>query len=168
MTAFRQPSNLKALLCKAKLQIPRRFPPKRIILGMKKCLKGPIDIHIEDENQKTFSSSNTKECFCLKGDFNCKTNGVIYLITCEKCKIQYVGQSGRSFHDRIREHMYSIVKNENAIGIHFNSKAHNHLDMKVTVIEKVFPNTPQYRLEREDFWIKTLNTKKPKGLNINN
>ena len=58
--------------------------------------------------------------------------------------------------------MYSIVKAENAIGIHFNSKGHNHLHMKVTVIEKVFLNTPHYRLEREDFWIKTLRTKKQK------
>ena len=168
MTAFRQPSNLKTLLCKAKLQVPRRFPPNRIIPGMKKCGKCPIDIHIKDGNQKTFSSTNTRECYRLKGEFNCRTNGVIYLITCEKCKIQYVGQSGRSFHDRIREHMYSIVKTENAIGIHFNSKGHNHLHMNATIVEKVFPNTPQYRLEREDYWIKTLNTKKPKGLNINN
>ena len=45
---------------------------------------------------------------------------------------------------------------------------HNHLHMNTTIVEKVFPNTPQYRLEREDYWIKTLNTKKPKGLNINN
>ena len=64
--------------------------------------------------------------------------------------------------------MYSIVKAENAIGIHFNSKGNNHLHMKVTVIKKVFPNTPHYRLEREDYWIKTLHTKEPKGLNINN
>ena len=76
--------------------------------------------------------------------------------------IKYVGQSGRSLHDRIREHMYSFVKEENAIGIHFNSKGHNHLHMKVTIVEKVIPNTPHYRLEKEDFWIKTVHTKKPK------
>ena len=133
---------------------------------MRKCKKFPIDIHIDDS--KDFKSSNTKEKFKLKGEFKCRTPGVIYLLTCEKCKLQYVGQTGRSFHDRIREHMYSIVKAENAIGIHFNSKGHNHLHMEATVIEKVFPNTPHYRLEREDFWIETLNTKKPKGLNINN
>ena len=166
MIAFRQPNNLKALLCKAKLPIVRRFPPPRVIPGMRKCKKCPIDIHID--NDKCFKSSNTKERYNLKGEFNCRTQGVIYLITCEKCKLQYVGQSGRIFHDRIREHMYSIVKAENAIGIHFNSKGHNHLHMKVTVIEKVFPNTPHFRLEREDYWIKTLHTKKPKGLNINN
>ena len=63
--------------------------------------------------------------------------------------------------------MYSIVKNEKTIGTHFNSKGHDHLDMRVTVVEKVIPNTNNYRLEREDWWIKTLKTKTPKGLNIN-
>ena len=86
MVAFRQPSNLKALLCKAKLQTERRFPPKRIIPSMKKCNKCPIDIHIEEGNKKTFSSTNTKECFRLKGEFNCRTTGVVYLITCDKNK----------------------------------------------------------------------------------
>ena len=33
--------------------------------------------------------------------------------------------------------------------------------------EKVIPDTPHYRLEREDHWMKTLHTKAPKGLNIN-
>ena len=63
--------------------------------------------------------------------------------------------------------MYRIVKKEKTIGLHFNEKRHNHLHMDVTVVEKVIPNTPHYRLEREDYWIKTLNTKTPKGLNIN-
>ena len=108
MVAFKQPNNLKALLCKAKLPLERRFKPNRTILGMRKCKKCPIDIHISEE--KTLRSSNTKEYYKLKGEFNCRTTGVIYLITCEKCRIQYVGQSGRSLHDRIREHMYSIVK----------------------------------------------------------
>ena len=61
--------------------------------------------------------------------------------------------------------MYSIVKNEKTTRTHFNSKGHDHLDMRVTVVEKVIPNTTNYRLEREDWWIKTLKTKTPKGLN---
>ena len=73
----------------------------------------------------TVSKSNTKDSFTLKGEFNCRTQGVIYRITCEKCKLQYVGQSGRSFHDRIREHMYGIVRAENAIGIHVTEKSDN-------------------------------------------
>ena len=52
--------------------------------------------------------------------------------------------------------MYSIVKAENAIGIHFKSKGHNHLHMKVIVIEKVFPNTPHYGLEVQQVPLVTI------------
>jgi hypothetical protein len=40
-------------------------------------------------------------------------------------------------------------------------------DLKVQVIEKVTPNTPSYRLEREELWIKRLATKFPHGLSKN-
>jgi hypothetical protein len=43
----------------------------------------------------------------------------------------------------------------------------SHWNFKVKVIEKVPPNTPVYRLEREDFWIKKFATKTPLGLNKN-
>jgi hypothetical protein len=33
------------------------------------------------------------------------------------------------------------------------------------VLEKVSPNTPNYRLEREEYWIKKFSTKNPYGLN---
>jgi hypothetical protein len=34
-------------------------------------------------------------------------------------------------------------------------------------IEKFMPNTPQFRLEGEDLWIRLLGTKSPYGLNKN-
>ena len=46
--------------------------------------------------KKDFKSTNTKETFKLKGDLNCKTTGVVYLLSCEKCNIQYVGQIDRT------------------------------------------------------------------------
>ena len=165
MVAFRQPPNLKSMLCRAKLPVGRQTRGSRTIVGMKKCRQCPMCIHVD--NKKEFRSTNTRTTYKLKGEFNCKTVGVVYLITCKKCNLQYVGQTGRSLHHRMREHMYSIVKNEKTIGMHFNGKRHNHEHMNVTVIEKVIPNTPHYRLEREELWIKTLNTKSPRGLNIN-
>ena len=85
--------------------------------------------------------------------------------TCIKCNKQYVGQSGRQIVNRCGEHLYYITKNMEATGTHFNSKGHDHSDMRIQVIEKVFPNTDQFRLERERFWIQTLQTQAPKGLN---
>jgi len=52
--------------------------------------------------------------------------------------------------DRIKNQLYDICKNnQTSTGEHFNH--HSHFDMQVQVIEKVIPNLPQFRLEREDY-----------------
>ncbi len=63
------------------------------------------------------------------------------------------------------EHLNYIFHKKEATGTHFSSPHHSHNDFKVQVIEKVIPNTVNYRLEREEYWIKTLGTKVPLGLN---
>jgi hypothetical protein len=82
-----------------------------------------------------------------------------------KCTKQYVGQTGRMFGKRMMEHLNYIYHKKEATGVHFSSTNHNHNDFQVQIIEKVSPNTVNYRLEREEFWIKTLGTKTPLGLN---
>jgi hypothetical protein len=64
--------------------------------------------------------------------------------------------------DRMKEHLQSIQNHKEATGIHFNEPHHY---TQVQVVEKVIPNIPQYRLEREDYWIRKLNSKAPVGLN---
>ena len=116
-------------------------------------------------NSIEFISTSTNEKFNMKGTFTCDTKGVIYLSTCAKCKKQYVGQTGRKLSDRIKEHLNNICLKKESTGIHYTSNNHNHYDMQIQIVEKVSPNTPNYRLEREEFWIKRLSTKTPFGLN---
>ena len=51
------------------------------------------------------------------------------------------------------------------MGEHFCLKNHSNSDLMAQIIEKVMPNTPQYRLEREEMWIRLLETRVPFGLN---
>ena len=101
----------------------------------------------------------------MKGSFNCNAEGIIYLITCTKCNVQYVGQTKRKLVDRVNEHLYYIKKKKEATGTHFSTDNHTNSDMKVQIIEKVMPNTVNMRLERESMWINKLATKRPHGLN---
>lgn len=162
MLAFKQPPNLGRILCRAKL--PKNNHPKRKILGLKKCLK-PCNICLYVYNSKDFNSTQTGRTYQMKGAFNCNTLGVVYLLTCLKCKKQYVGQTGRKFSDRVKEHLYCIQKQKEAMGEHFCLKNHSSSDLMAQIIEKVMPNTPQYRLEREEMWIRLLETRVPFGLN---
>ena len=66
---------------------------------------------------------------------------------------------------RFGEHIYYVNHFTEATGTHFNLPGHSHKDIQVQVIEKVTPNTKQFRLERESLWIRTLKTKEPNGLN---
>jgi hypothetical protein len=162
MVAYRQPPNLKSVLCRAKL--PQNGHPKRRLAGMQPCNK-PCNVCPYVRKTKSFTSSHSKQSFELKGLFTCATTGVIYLVSCLRCKKQYVGQTGRKFHHWVMEHLNSIFHKTNTIGVHYSSPLHNHNDFSVLIIEKVQPNTVNLRLQREKFWIKTFCTKSPLGLN---
>ena len=158
MVAYKQPPNLKSVLCRAKL--PQNTHPKRKLIGMKKCNK-PCNVCPYILKTDKITSKHNKQTFQMNGLFTCATNGVIYLISCMKCP----KQTGRMFGKRMMEHLNYIYHKKEATGVHFSSPNHNHNDFQVQIIEKVSPNTVNYRLEREEFWIKTLGTKTPLGLN---
>ena len=169
MVAFRQSQNLRSMLCRAKLppKVAAKKQPVSKDFGMKKCNRPcPIDIHVWPA--KSVISTHNGEKHTINGEFTCFTSGVVYLTTCEKCKKQYVGQTGRTFHTRIREHMYDIKRGKKTSGIHYTSEGHEHSDFRVQIIEKVTPNTEFHRLEREEYWIKKFVTMTPFGLNVMN
>ena len=97
---------------------------------------------------------------------NCNTNGIIYLITCKRCNVQYVGETERRLKDRLNAHRSNITtKQKTAVAIHFNNYRHSYKDLKIMPIENVTNNSKQVRQEKEKFWIKTLKTNYPNGLN---
>jgi hypothetical protein len=164
MLAFKQPPNLRSMLCHAKL--PANKPTKRKLVGIKPCNE-PCSVCPYIDTSKEFHSNQTKEKFQMTESFNCSTKGIIYLTTCTHCNKQYVGQSGRKLKERIKEHLYNILQKKEVTGVHYSLPGHSHWNFKVQIIERVTPNTPTYRLEREDHWIKKLATKIPLGLNKN-
>ena len=165
MVAYQQHPNLKSMLVRAKIPSGK---VNRINLGMKKCNK-QCKVCSFVAKEKEFKSKRSNDKFTIKGEYNCKTEGVIYLTFYLNCGMQYVGQTKRKFCDRIREHWYSITnEKETAHAEHYNMTNHSVDDFRALVIEKVMPNSTAFLLEREDFWIKALETKEPFGLNRNN
>ena len=78
MVAFRQPANLRKILCHAKLPPKPRLHPKRKQLGIKKCNK-PCIICDYVFPSKEFPSTHKGEKFKMNGEFTCFTSSVIYL-----------------------------------------------------------------------------------------
>jgi Reverse transcriptase (RNA-dependent DNA polymerase)/GIY-YIG catalytic domain len=120
--------------------------------------------YVITEDHCSFTSTSTKISYDIKGLYDCNTTNIIYLITCTKCKLQYVGQTARKLKDRLNNHRSDIKLCKNtAIAIHFNNIGHRYSHLRITPIELV--TDTKYREIREKYWIKTLNTKYPLGIN---
>ena len=129
--------------------------------------KGITCKHLNCSTQ--FTSTKTKVTYTIRHNFSCTSKNLIYLITCKKCKKQYVGLTMQKLNTRINHHRSNIFnKKPIYLCVHFNFPDHRIQDLSVqpidTVTDKVEPLEELRKLEQ--YWIKTLKTLKPNGLNL--
>ena len=116
----------------------------------------------------TFTCSNDQITCKINHKFDCNGKCLVYLITCNKCLKQYIGQTVDIFRSRwnnssnfdrgeycMQRHLYK----------HFQLLGHTGFlqDTYVTFIEKI---NPRVSINPEDYWIHTLKIKAPMGLNV--
>ena len=120
----------------------------------------------------TFQSTHPRNytTYRIRHSLTCTSSYLIYLITCTKCKKQYVGCTQQQLNIRMNHHRTNII-NRCHIHIcqHFNLPGHTLNDhLKVQPIDSADKSDHKvqelYRLER--YWISTLRTITPHGLNI--
>ena len=119
------------------------------------------------------SNTSGRTYECMK-KIACRSSNLIYCITCNRCGIQYVGQTSLRVKDRFVHHFYSVEKPDltKVMGRHFSSLDHKGIDdMQISVLEfiKKPPKSPasvgiRDRVERK--WMNLLRTTAPQGLNI--
>ena len=88
------------------------------------------------------------------------------------CGKNYVGQTSRPLKTRISEHR-STIRNKvitSPVAVHFAEAGHNVSTLRYCGIESIQPprrggDIKNILLKRELFWIHTLQTLAPKGLN---
>ncbi len=106
----------------------------------------------------------------------CRSNNLIYLITCKKCLAQYVGETYRRLFKRMAEHLRSIRNDSNTpVGYHFNHSragcniSHVQFEVASFIYTPVHPNSEQginIRRTIEKKWIHRMRTNRFPGLNI--
>ena len=97
-------------------------------------------------------------------DANCKTEKCVYLISCKKCVLQYVGKTKNAVRNRYNGHRGHINGGtEAAVMLHHFTNVHTPTDMIIKPIEVC--NNDETLLEREKYWMIQLNTIFPYGLN---
>ena len=94
------------------------------------------------------------------------------MIQCNRCHLQYIGETKRRLKDRFNEHRRTL-NNANTkskpttVAEHFLSSPYNiSKDMQLIPIEKIFCNRDSIRKAREVFLILKGRTIDPNGLNI--
>ena len=113
----------------------------------------------------SFKCTKTQITFPIRHTFTCKTSHVVYLITCTKCHKQYVGMTTRQLNIRISQHRTNIMRRIPIyISKHFNLPNHSLENLKVQPIDRATSIKELQQLEH--FWIKTLKTLQPAGLNV--
>ena len=178
MVAFRRNKNLREILGQTHLTNNKKILEhnKRKTGSCQACLNhGNNKCCNHITSTKTFKSEKTGEVFNIQHNLNCRSRNVIYLGSCTLCKYsQYIGKSEPSVNLRINTHRYDVNSpNGGRFDKHFNLPGHNYdKHARYIIIEQVRTpssmNTTALRKlleDREDFWMKRLNTIYPNGLN---
>ena len=120
------------------------------------------------------STLYNKKFHCLfRGRVNCKTNNIIYLLECKICGLQYVGESINNIYERFSGHKSTIKgkKTNSYLVQHCNNGTCALTDLTITILENLeLSNLTKEEKninlrKREDYWIHTLGTAYPFGLN---
>ena len=103
--SFRRSKNIKEILA----------APKRTNLAKgndRGCFKYNRQCNFLLETE-FFMCTNTSRKFPIRQNVNCKSKNVIYLITCNKCNLQYAGPTSNEFKVRFLNHKSAIITNKN-------------------------------------------------------
>ena len=119
-----------------------------------------------------FKSSSTGRTYKIDQKLSCSSKNVVYLASCKKCHLQYVGSTSTEFKVRFRNHKSSMLTNKKTceLAIHFNCTKHVVSDISFIVIERITSQgnaalIDKLLLTREAYWTAQLCTLHPHGLN---
>ena len=115
-----------------------------------------------------------KECFPCNSNqnnnkpTNCRKDGIIYHITCNKCQAIYVGESARNGNSRGKEHVNDYITNRNCSIMQRHTQTHHKNDTNrpeyTMTIKQIYGNKCMDRQLSEAIQINSI----PEAAKINN
>ena len=131
-------------------------------------------VHMIQGDSFISNTTNNKYNIVSPVDMDCGSKNVIYLITCAKCGIQYVGKTSQTLRCRVNNHRNRLKQVcDLYLYNHFNSDGHTIADLQIMPIEEVSLKASDNvtlaskLLNREEYWIKEIGCLYPYGLNDN-
>ena len=170
---YRRPKNLKDLLVRAKLPTEKIQIEKPSTGPQNKCIRKNCRYCQKLDTSGKIISKTTGREYITKHNVSCKSNNLIYCITCKICNTQYVGQTKLRLMDRFQGHFWCIQTNtqKNDVAKHFNTPNHSGIeDVKIHILDFIhlgpYTDEGQYvRNHIEMNWVHRLRTQQPLGMN---
>ncbi len=151
--AFKRCQNIGDVITHSSLSNNHEMP------GFHMCSETNCKLHCYTYNTQNFIHILSQRSYKITSSIDCNTSNVIYLITCKKCDLQYVGETGRALSVRMKEHLADIRYNRlKPISTHFNSTDHLISDFSFLAMEHLKQHDMFYRQIKEAIWINKLNT----------
>ena len=133
---------------------------------MVRCADKRCKVCPKTEGRRVLFSMVSNTPYTFHETFTCTdTCRLIYCILCNKCEKLHIGLTSNSLKVRLRVHRHAseTKKLVRPVYRHFASKSHNfHRDHRIVPLEHCEPDTLP---KREAYWIRTLQTLIPHGLN---
>ncbi|XP_077113688.1 uncharacterized protein LOC143768964 [Ranitomeya variabilis] len=169
----RRPNNIRDQVVKADIGSSLR-PPRQTFLGTERrgtypCLNCACCSNVIKSNTITHPQSGKQ--IPIRGFFTCESKNVVYTVKCP-CGLLYVGETTQHIRERISSHKSTIrcKKTWLPLPYHFVAANHSVSQLRFQVLEQVErPRRGGDHIkllrQRESYWIFTLQTLTPKGLN---
>ena len=121
----------------------------------------------------SFRSFQTGKSYNIRSKLSCDSKNIVYLASCKKCRLQYVGSTTTDFRVRFRNHKSAMVTNKKTceVAVHFNKTPHDLSDFSFQCIDQVQPTANNSRdiekllITKEAYWSSQLFSLAPFGLN---
>lgn len=153
ISAFRRNKNLADLLVRARLPRLNSSKPRYL-----EALFTKLEF-VRNVKDRTIIS--------VMQSFSPQTKNCVYVIFCSKCGKKYVGETGNDLYSRLYQHVYNIRKKKEPdapLVAHFLK--HGWDSLRMAGLQQGMDWTDWERKKRERYWIYTLGTKEPLGLNV--
>ena len=171
--AFRRSKNLKELLAPSRFKIAEEGQTSHHNNGCFKCDRNRCDLcrnfFVES---KSFPSFQTGKKYTIHSRLSCNSKNVIYLASCKKCRLQYVGSTSTDFRIRFRNRKSAMLTNKTTceVAVHFNKTPHTLGDFSFQCIDQVQAHNNSEDIDRllitkEAYWSAQLFSLAPHGLN---
>ena len=178
VTCYKRNKNLRDLIGQNQLRNNKLIlPGNKILQGYSQaCLSKANNLCCQQViSTQTFRSDTTGKEFYIRHKLKCHSKYIIYLGFCVLCKKhQYVGKAESTFNIRLNNHRKDANKEKSIpFDEHFRCANHNFTKhARFILIEQIKDMTKSKEAirkileDREDFWMKKLETITPNGLNI--